>query len=95
MRRPSCRSASFFAAFAAALGRCYRPVPIPAPLAGIVIGVFTARRLAGAAVAFPSGENPYTDDRIRAELGWRPPASAPEAIRRTAHWFLENETPGR
>jgi nucleoside-diphosphate-sugar epimerase len=46
-------------------------------------------------VAFLSGENPYTDDRIRAELGCRPPASAPEAVRRTAHWFLENETPGR
>lgn len=85
----------FFAAFAAALGRRYRPLPIPAPLAGLAIGLFTARRLARAAVAFLSGENPYADERIRRELAWRPSTPAPEAIRRTVAWFLENEKPGR
>jgi nucleoside-diphosphate-sugar epimerase len=92
---PALSQREFFAAFAAALGRRYRPMPIPAPLAGLAIGLFTARRLARAAVAFLSGENPYSDERIRRELGWRPPTPAPEAIRRTVAWFLENEKPGR
>jgi nucleoside-diphosphate-sugar epimerase len=46
-------------------------------------------------VSFISGENPYTDERIHAELGWRPPTQAREAIARTVAWFLQNETPGR
>jgi nucleoside-diphosphate-sugar epimerase len=70
-------------------------LPVPAPLARLAIGLFTARRLARAAVAFLSGENPYTDDRICAELAWRPPISAPEAIARTVARWLENEKPGR
>ena len=53
-----------------------------------------ARRLARAAVSFVSGENPYSDDRIRTELQWRPLTPAPEAIRRTVAWFLQNEKPG-
>jgi len=77
-----------------ALGRRYWSIPIPTPLAGLAIGLFTARRLARAAVSFVSGENPYTDERIRAELGWRPPTQAREAIGRTVAWFLENEKPG-
>lgn len=92
---PALSQREFFAAFAAALGRRYRPVPIPRPLARLVIGLFTARRLAGAAVTFLSGDNPYVDDRIRSELRWRPPTPAPQAIARTARWFLENEKPGR
>jgi nucleoside-diphosphate-sugar epimerase len=92
---PALSQREFFAAFAAALGRRYRPVPVPPPLAGLAIGLFTARRLARAAVAFLSGENPYTDDRICAELAWRPPISAPEAIARTVARWLENEKPGR
>jgi nucleoside-diphosphate-sugar epimerase len=84
----------FFVTFAAALGRRYRPIPIPTAFAGLVIGLFTARRLARAAVSFISGENPYADDRIRAELRWRPPTQASEAIGRTVAWFLENEKPG-
>src|SRR5207249_3411220 len=56
--------------------------------------LFTARGLARAAVSLASGETPYTDERIGAELGWRPPTQAREAIRRTVAWFLENEKPG-
>ena len=91
---PALSQREFFAAFAAALGRRTWSIPIPTPLAGLVIGLFTARRLARAAVSFASGDNPYTDERIRAELGWRPPTQAREAIGRTVAWFLENEKPG-
>ena len=91
---PALSQPEFFAAFAAALGRRYWSIPIPTALAGLVLGLFTARRLARAAVSFVSGENPYSDARIRAELGWRPPTPAPEAIGRTVTWFLENEKPG-
>ncbi len=92
---PALSQREFFTAFAAALGRRYRPIPIPRAFAGLAIGLFTVRRLARAAVSFVSGENPYIDDRIRAELGWRPPTQAREAIGRTVAWFLANEKPGR
>ena len=92
---PALSQREFFAAFATALGRRPWSIPIPTPLAGLALGLLTARRLARAAVSFVSGENPYTDERIGAELGWQPPTQAPEAIRRTVAWFLENEKPGR
>lgn len=92
---PALSQRDFFAAFAAALGRRYRPIPIPRSLARFVIGLFTARRLAGAGVAFLTGDNPYVDDRARRELGWTPPTPAPQAIARTVAWFEENEKPGR
>src|SRR5207249_4047734 len=91
---PALSQREFFAAFAAALGRRYRTIPIPRAFAGLAIGLFTVRRLARAAVSFVSGENPYIDDRIRAELGWRPPTPAPGALGRTVAWFVENEKPG-
>jgi len=92
---PALSQREFFAAFAAALGRRYRTIPIPRAFVGHAIALFTVRRLARAAVSFVSGENPYIDDRIRAELGWRPPTQAREAIGRTVAWFLANEKPGR
>ena len=91
---PTLSQREFFSAFAGALGRRYRPVPIPRPLARIVIGLFTARRLARAAVSFLTGDNPYVDDRAQRELGWRPLIPAPQAIARTVAWFRENEKPG-
>jgi 2-alkyl-3-oxoalkanoate reductase len=84
----------FFAAFAAALGRPYRPLPIPAALAASLAGLLTARRLGRAAVSFLRGENPYSDSALRTELGWRPVTSARAAIARTAAWFAANEKPG-
>src|SRR5213083_2816088 len=42
---PALSQREFFAAFAAALGRRTWSIPIPTPLAGLVIGLFTARRL--------------------------------------------------
>jgi nucleoside-diphosphate-sugar epimerase len=91
---PALSQREFFAAFAAALDRRYRPVPLPRPLARLVIGLFTAPRLARAAVAFLGGDNPYVDGRARRELNWSPATPAPLAIARTAAWFRENETPG-
>ena len=92
---PALSQREFFAAFAAALGRPYRPLPIPAPLAATVAGLLTARRLARAAVSFLSGDNPYSDSALSAELGWRPATPAPAAIARTVAWFVANEKPGR
>jgi nucleoside-diphosphate-sugar epimerase len=94
-RPPALSQREFFAAFAAALGRPYRPLPIPVALAASVAGLLTARRLGRAAVSFLSGDNPYDDARIRVELGWRPATSAPAAIARTVAWFIANEKPGR
>jgi nucleoside-diphosphate-sugar epimerase len=91
---PALTYGEFFDACAAAAGRRYRPIPIPTPLARVAIRLFTSGRLARAAVGFVTGENPYVDDRIRAELSWRPPTPAPEAIRRTVAWFLQDEKPG-
>src|SRR5207247_8659518 len=64
------------ASFAAALG--VRPVTIPIPerLARGVMTLLTSRRLARAAAAFITGENPYVDERARREPAWRPPFTA-------------------
>jgi len=85
----------FLASFAAALG--VRPVTIPIPerLARGVMTVLTSRRLARAAAAFITGENPYVDERARRELAWRPPFTAASGVQRSVRWFLENEEPGR
>ena len=92
---PALSQGEFFGAFAAALHRPYRPLPIPAALAASVAGLLAGRRLGRAAVSFLSGDNPYSDSALRAELGWRPAIPAPAAIARTVAWFLANEKPGR
>jgi nucleoside-diphosphate-sugar epimerase len=92
---PALTQRQFFAAFAEALDAPVRAIPIPLGLARFVMGLWTSRRLARAAVAFIAGENPYVDDRARAELGWRPAFPALAAVHRTARWFVENEKPGR
>jgi nucleoside-diphosphate-sugar epimerase len=88
----------FLLAFAEALGVRPRSFPIPIVLARIGAEVWsTALRLfrpgryaglAGAAVVFVIGENPYSTERIRAELGWTPPIDARAAIQRAVRWFL-------
>jgi len=90
---PALTQQEFLGAFAAALGWRSWSFPIPARLAGVAMRLFTNRRLARAGVGFISGDNPYIDDRIYAELSWHPPTPAPEAIRRTVAWFLKDERP--
>ena len=83
----------FFAAFARAIGRPARFVPVPLGLVRFGIGVWSTvlkalfpgryAGLGGAAVSFILGENPYSSDRIRAELGWTPPFDTRAAIARS------------
>jgi len=87
----------FLAAFADALGVRLRFIPVPVVLAHLGVRLWSGalrlvhpRRyagLAGAAVWFLVGENPYVAERIRAELGWTPPFDAATAIQRAVRWF--------
>lgn len=83
----------FFATFAEALG--VRPWRVRIPVALIRFGVMiwgTLLRLVlpgrysalgNAAMSFILGENPYSTDRIREELGWTPPFDTRTAIIRS------------
>jgi len=83
----------FFTTFAAAVGRRPRFVPVPVGLVRFGVGMWTmllrlARPgryagLGGAAIEFVLGENPYSTERIRAELGWSPPFDTRTAIVRS------------
>ena len=91
----------FFAAFAESLG--LRPLRVAVPVAVIRVGVrawsvlmrvlmpgrYTA--LGNSAMSFILGENPYSVDRIRRELGWEPPFDTRTAIARAT---AENKSPG-
>jgi nucleoside-diphosphate-sugar epimerase len=91
----------FFEAFAVALG--VRPIrlriPVPLIRGGVAVwrglmrvvlpGRYSA--LGNAALAFVLGENPYSVDRIRAELGWTPPFDTRTAILRAV---AQNKSPG-
>jgi 2-alkyl-3-oxoalkanoate reductase len=83
----------FFATFAEALGRRPRFIRVPVGLVRFGIGAWTAMLklvfpgryagLGGAAIAFILGENPYSTERIRRELGWTPPFDTRTAILRS------------
>ena len=85
----------FFAQFARQLGMRVHFVPVPITMAAAGVAIWSTlqrllqpRRytgLAGAAVSFIVGENPYATARIRAELGWEPPFDARTAIARAIH----------
>ena len=87
----------FLLAFAGAVGVRPRRLPIPIVLARIGAEVWSAvlrllrpgryAGLAGAAVLFVVGENPFSTERIRAELGWTPPFDARAAIQRAVRWW--------
>jgi 2-alkyl-3-oxoalkanoate reductase len=82
----------FFETFAAALG--VRPIRVRIPLPAIRMGVtlwsalmrvFLPGRysaLGNAAMTFILGENPFSIERIRNDLGWSPPFDTRSAIQR-------------
>lgn len=83
----------YFATFAEALGKRPRFVPVPVGLIRFGIGVWTTllrlsspsryAGLGGAAVSFVLGENPFSIERIRKDLGWSPPFDTRTAIARS------------
>jgi len=91
----------FFATFAEALGLRPLRVRVPVPLIRIGVaawsvlmrlvmpGRYTA--LGNAAMSFILGENPYSVERIRSELGWTPPFDMRTAIFRSVQ---QNKSPG-
>jgi hypothetical protein len=90
---PPLTQREFFAAFAEAIGRPPRFIPVPVALVRFGIGVWSTllkalfpgryAGLGGAAVSFILGENPYSTERIRRELGWTAPFDTRSAIYRT------------
>ena len=84
----------FFATFAEALGRRARFIRVPIGLVRFGIALWSAARkvifpgryagLGNAALAFLLGENPFSTERIRRELGWTPPYDTRTAIMRSA-----------
>jgi nucleoside-diphosphate-sugar epimerase len=48
-------------------------------------GDLTFQRLANVGLR----ENPYRSERLRSELGWEPPYTQEEGLRRTAGWLRE------
>jgi nucleoside-diphosphate-sugar epimerase len=84
---------------ARALGRSPRFVHVPETVVregaklGEAVGLnlpgggdLTLERLARLSL----GENPYTTERLRGELGWEPPFTHEEGFRRTAEWLKDD-----
>lgn len=92
---PELTQREYFTTFAQALGRRGGPRFIPVPVLGLQLGIgiwTTLLRLVspgryaglgGAAIGFLLGENPYSIERIRAELDWSPPFDTRAAIARS------------
>jgi len=100
---PDLSEREWIAAFATALGVRVWRLPVPAALARLGAVLWTRWRswrrpgryagLGRAAVAFLTGENPYTTARIREGLGWTPPLDARTAIARTVRWYANADAP--
>lgn len=84
----------FMQAFAAAAGVRIRLLRLPVSLARWMLMIWSGRRLARAALAFMTGEDPYVTDLIERELEWRPSVDTRTAIGRTVRWLMGNEKPG-
>jgi nucleoside-diphosphate-sugar epimerase len=101
---PELTQREYFATFGAALGRRTRFVRVPVGLVHLGVATWTAGlrvlrpgRYAGlgrSAIAFILGENPYSIDRIRAELGWSPPFDTRTAIARSVRSDMRRLTDG-
>ncbi|MFN2637863.1 MAG: NAD-dependent epimerase/dehydratase family protein [Gemmatimonadaceae bacterium] len=98
---PRLTQREFFAAFGSYLGvtPVFVRVPVVVARAGAALWSLFSRllrpgRYAGvgaSAIAFLVGENPYSIDRIRDELGWTPPFDTRSAIERAVS---QNKSPG-
>jgi len=84
----------FLAALAEAYGVRARFIHLPVSVARLAIGLWTGPSLARAALAFVTGENPYSIERARAELEWVPAVTPREGIARAVGWIRANEKPG-
>lgn len=80
------------------MGRTPRVVPVPAFLVRAGAAVLGALRVPtpgapglplGRVVALGLADNPYRSERIRRELGWRPPHRHEDALVRTGAWLKE------
>lgn len=91
---PPLEARQFLQAIADACAAHPRFLRLPVPVARVAIGLWSGPRLARAALAFITGENPYPIDRAVTELGWRPALTTREAIARTVRWMRANEKPG-
>lgn len=84
------------------LGRRVRLVPVPMILARAVFKLVTmaigiARRgaalsQAGGAVAFISRNNPFSSERAKRELGWKPPVRPEAGIPEAFRWWAEQQS---
>jgi 2-alkyl-3-oxoalkanoate reductase len=91
----------FFETFAEALGVHPFRIPVPAPLIRIGVAVWSVLMrlvmpdrytvLGNSAMSFILGENPYSTNRIRSDLGWTPPFDTRAAILRAVG---RNKSPG-
>jgi nucleoside-diphosphate-sugar epimerase len=87
----------FFTAVGAALGKRTRLIRVPVAAAYVFVAAWQGlkyallpKRYAGfgaSAVRYLTSDNPYTSERARAELGWRPITQHAEAIERSIRWF--------
>ncbi len=98
---PPLTQREFFAAFAEALGLRPLRVRVPVPLIRIGVALWSVlmrlflpgryTALGNAAMSFILGENPYSVERLRSELGWTPPFDMRTAILRSVQ---QNKSPG-
>ncbi|HVX40956.1 MAG TPA: NAD-dependent epimerase/dehydratase family protein [Gemmatimonadaceae bacterium] len=94
----------FFELAAAGLGRPVRLVPIPRPVARALFSVvrFGMRTLSGgrlsvvsdASLSFLTRDNPFTSERARRELGWRPVVHAAEGVPEAFRWWRQEQRHG-
>jgi len=98
---PPLTQREFFATFTEALGLRPLRIRVPVPLIRTSVAVWRVlmrlflpgrySALGNAAMSFILGENPYSVERIRSELGWTPPFDTHTAIVRSVQ---QNKSPG-
>jgi nucleoside-diphosphate-sugar epimerase len=89
----------FYAAVGSALGKRVRLMRVPIPIAYMFAATRQSVRrglapnkypgFGPAAVRFLTADNPYSSDRARQELDWKPTTPPSEAIARSVRWFAE------